>query len=172
MRVACCIIKAIGIHSDLVTRTTFPRQQWLNQSVSIWRYTHIARPLLFLSVHIFFSVGAFVFVSSTSPASDVSQYIIMQSILPIHMELSRKTDLCGANCSYILPATRSAQNVIFIRSALNILPHHWRRYSGCTKQGFCSRRLPSLEEGSEPGATYIFANLSDFLWNNSHLLTH
>jgi hypothetical protein len=42
MRIACWIPKAINIHTGCVMLVAFPLQQWLQERVSILRYTHIA----------------------------------------------------------------------------------------------------------------------------------
>jgi hypothetical protein len=35
-RIACCITKAAGTHSEYVMLIDFPRQQWLRESASLW----------------------------------------------------------------------------------------------------------------------------------------
>ena len=43
MRIACWVLKATDIHSEYVIPIVFPLQQWLQESASVSRYTHIAR---------------------------------------------------------------------------------------------------------------------------------
>jgi hypothetical protein len=41
MRIACCITKATGTHSEYVILIAFPRQQWLRERASMLRlYVH------------------------------------------------------------------------------------------------------------------------------------
>ena len=42
MRIACWIPKAINTHSEYVIIIAYPLQQWLEERVSMSRYTHIA----------------------------------------------------------------------------------------------------------------------------------
>ena len=42
MRIACWVTKATNTHSQNVILITFPPQQWLHESASVWRYTYIA----------------------------------------------------------------------------------------------------------------------------------
>jgi hypothetical protein len=42
MRIACWITKAQNIHSQHVTFTFFPLQQWLHERASMLRYVYIA----------------------------------------------------------------------------------------------------------------------------------
>jgi len=42
MRFACWIPKATNTHSQYVMLIAFPLQQWLNERVSMLRYTYIA----------------------------------------------------------------------------------------------------------------------------------
>jgi hypothetical protein len=42
MRFACWITKATNTHSEYVTLTALPLQQWLRERASMLRYTHIA----------------------------------------------------------------------------------------------------------------------------------
>ena len=39
MRIACCITKATGTHSEYVILTAFPLQQWLQERASMSHYT-------------------------------------------------------------------------------------------------------------------------------------
>ena len=41
MRIACWITKTTNTHSEYVIIITFPRQQWLRESTSMLRDTHI-----------------------------------------------------------------------------------------------------------------------------------
>ena len=47
-RFACWIPKAINTHSEYVTLTYFPLQQWLHERASMLRYTYTL-PVLFYS---------------------------------------------------------------------------------------------------------------------------
>ena len=42
MRIACCVPKAKNTHSEYVTHIDFPRKQWFDECVSMFRYTYIA----------------------------------------------------------------------------------------------------------------------------------
>jgi hypothetical protein len=42
MRFTCWITKATDTHSEYVTLTAFPQQQWLRRSTKMLRHTHIA----------------------------------------------------------------------------------------------------------------------------------
>jgi hypothetical protein len=42
MRIACWVLKATNTHSQYVTLTAFPPQQWLHEHASMPRYTYIS----------------------------------------------------------------------------------------------------------------------------------
>jgi len=42
MRIACWIAKATNTHSQYVSVTAFPQQQWLHERTSLLRYTYSA----------------------------------------------------------------------------------------------------------------------------------
>jgi len=42
MPIACSVNKATDTHSEYVIHTVVPRQRWLRQRASMWRYTYIA----------------------------------------------------------------------------------------------------------------------------------
>jgi hypothetical protein len=44
MRIACWITKATNTHTEYVTLTAFPLQQWLHERTSMLRYMYIACP--------------------------------------------------------------------------------------------------------------------------------
>jgi hypothetical protein len=53
MRIACWIPKATNTHSEYATLIAFPLQQRLRERVSMLRYKHIARLVIFLYRYIF-----------------------------------------------------------------------------------------------------------------------
>jgi hypothetical protein len=42
MRFACWVTKTTDTHTEYVTLTVFPRQQWLRKRISMLRYLYIA----------------------------------------------------------------------------------------------------------------------------------
>ena len=93
------------------------------------RYCCVIRTLYFLFYFVLFKDFCVRnFLSGTSP-SDFSSNVIIQSILPVDTELSRKTGEYGVSCSPTLLADHSARSIIFICHVLNILALHCRRHS-------------------------------------------
>jgi hypothetical protein len=50
MRYTSWITEAISTHSELVIMIFFPRQHWLRESVSVFRYTYIAFPVIYVTM--------------------------------------------------------------------------------------------------------------------------
>jgi hypothetical protein len=61
VRIACWIPKAANSHSEYVMLIAFPTQQWLQERLSILRYTYITC-LLFLLIFFFFFFFFFFFL--------------------------------------------------------------------------------------------------------------
>jgi len=53
MRVVCWITKATNTHSEHVILIAFPLHQWLNEPVSVLRYTYIACLVYCVAVTVF-----------------------------------------------------------------------------------------------------------------------